>query len=221
MKAVVIGLGQFGHAAALALAKQGAHVVAIDVDMKFVDPLKEDVAMAVAADASDKASLEALDIADADVWIAAIGRNFEAQLLTVAYGRQLGVQRIVARAGTQIHAEILKEVGAHSVLNPEDDSARRLVQSLMLPGIESYVELAEGFSLVELEAPPGIVGKTLRELDFRAKNQINVVAIQTPTEGEGRRFNPVPDPEQVICAGDYLTVVGSDLDIAQQGNIMG
>ena len=213
MKTVVIGLGQFGYASALTLAKNGAHVVALDLDMKLVDSIKDDVALAVAVDSSDKASLEALDLADADVWVAAIGRNFEAQLLTVVYARQLGVKHIVARAGNQDHAEILREVGAHVVLNPEEDSARRLVQSLMLPGVKSYFELAEGFCLVEMDAPASIVGRSLIELDLRRRFRVNVVAIHSGDEGGKVNFDPIPDPAQLIASGDQLTVIGSDLDV--------
>jgi trk system potassium uptake protein TrkA len=220
MKSVVIGLGQFGYASAISLARNGAEVVAIDSDMKIVQAIKEDVALAVATDASLKANLVALDIRDADVLVAAIGRNFESQLLTVVYAKQLGIPKIVARAGTQTHAEILREVGANVVLNPEEDSARRLVQSLLLPDIESYFELADGFSVVELPVPPALIGKTLRALDLRNRYRINVVALKHMAPEEAGRpaqvvIDPVPDPENVLTTGDVLAVVGSDLDISR------
>ncbi len=218
MKAVVIGLGQFGRAAAISLAKSGAHVVAVDREMSIVESLRDKVALAVAADASNKQSLEALDIADADLLVAAIGANFEAQLLAVVYARQLGVKHIVARAGAETHAEILAEVGAHIVLNPEEDSAKHMVRAMMMPGAQSSFALAEGFSVVKMEVPSQIVGQTLLGLDLRRRFRLNVVALETKgPEGEAQ-FNPVPDPEQALATGDILTLVGSDLDIARFGD---
>jgi trk system potassium uptake protein TrkA len=221
MKAVVIGLGQFGYASAISLAKKGAHVVAVDVQMKIVESLRDDVALAVAADASDKASLEALDIADADVLIAAIGENFEAQLLTVVYAKQLGVRHIVARAATQTHKEILEEVGAHQVLNPEEASAQHMVSAMMMPGAQSSFTLADGFSVVKMEAPAGILGSSLLDLDLRRKFRLNVVALELSQADGVTHFDPVPDPERKLAKGDVLTLVGSDLDIAHFSSSQG
>lgn len=214
MKAVVIGLGQFGYASALSLAKKGAHVVAVDMEMKLVESIRDEVALAVAADASDKLSLDALDVADADVLIAAIGDNFEAQLLTVVYAKQMGMKHIIARAATQTHKEILEEVGAHQVLNPEEASAQHMVSAMMMPGAQSSFTLADGFSVVKMEAPSGVVGRSLRELDLRRKFRLNVVAMELQQAAGAGRFDPVPDPELPIVSGDVLTLVGSDLDIA-------
>lgn len=216
MKSVVIGLGEFGNAAALSLAKNGVEVIAIDREMSFVESIKEDVDLAVCLDASKRAALEAHDVGSADVLIAAIGRNFEAQVLTVVHASNLGIPRIVARAVTPTHAEILREVGAHDVLNPEEAAARRLVQSLLIPNASAYFELSDAFSLTEIPVPPGAIGKTLAQLQMRTKYRLNVVGIQRADEkGEGLRdFDPLPDPEGQLREGEILALVGSDLDIA-------
>ena len=218
MKTVVIGLGVFGYAAAIALAKNGVEVIAIDHDMSLVESIKDDVSLAVCLDASNLAALKAHDIAGADVLIAAVGLNFEVQVLTVVHAKKLGVKRIVARALTATHAEILSEVGAHEVLHPEDDSARRLAQRLLLPNIADYFEVAEGFSVVEVTAPAGVVGHSLKELSLRPRFRINVVAIKhaEPAVGSSAgsfRFDPAPHPEEAIKEGDRLILVGSNLDI--------
>jgi trk system potassium uptake protein TrkA len=216
MKSVVIGLGEFGYAAAVSLAKNGADVIAIDREMSFVEAIKNDVTLAVCLDSSKRAALEAHDVKSADVLIAAIGRNFEAQVLTVVHASNLGVPHIVARAVTPTHAEILREVGAHDVLNPEEAAARRLVQSLLIPNVADYFELSDGFSLAEVPVPPGAIGKTLTQLAMRTKFRLNVVGIQRPNEKvEGAKdFDPLPDPEGQLHEGEILALVGSDLDIA-------
>lgn len=216
MKSVVVGLGEFGFAAALALAKGGAEVIAIDREMSLVEAIKDDVTLAVCLDASNRAALAAHDVAEADVFLAAIGGNFEAQILAVVHAAKLGVPRIVARAVTTTHAEILREVGATEVLNPEEAAARRVVHGLMIPNVAEYFELADGFSLAEIPVPKGAAGHSLIELQMRTKFRLNVVGIKRPspkTEA-GFLFDPIPHPEATLRKGEMLSVVGSDLDIA-------
>lgn len=219
MKCAVIGLGQFGRAAAIALARNGAEVIAVDSDMELVDEVKDQVSLAVRLDASHEGALEAHGIGETDVLIAAIGRNFEAQVLVVVHAKRMGIPKVVARATTPDHKRVLQAVGADEVLNPEEEAARRMVQRLTIPNITSYFELVEGFSVVEIDAPTGTVGKTLEELDLRRRFRINLVAVKRMGAGPNgekvtRAFNPVPLPDEEIETDDVLALVGSDLDLA-------
>lgn len=223
MKCAVIGLGEFGSATAIGLAKHGVEVIAVDNNMDRVNAVKEEVALAVRMDASQESALHAHAIAEVDVLIAAIGANFEAQVLVVVHAKEMGIKKIVARASTPDHRRVLRAVGAHEVLNPEEEAARWMVQRLLITDISSYFELAEGFSVVEVSAPPGVVGKRLDELNLRRRFRINLVALKrmeiTP-EGESvvKQFNPVPLPEDTIQKEDVLALVGSVIDLA---NFMG
>ena len=95
-----------------------------------------------------------------------------------------------------------------------------MVQRLLITDISSYFELAEGFSIAEVKAPKGIVGKTLADLDLRRKFRLNLVAVKrTVTEPDGTQavasFNPVPLPDEVMQENDILALVGSVLDLAR------
>lgn len=218
MKYAVIGLGEFGRSAALGLARKGVEVIAVDVNMERLNRVKDDVALAVCLDASHEHALRSHGLDEVEVLVAAIGDNFEAQVLVVVHAAQLGIPKIIARATTPDHIRVLKAVGAHEAFNPEEEAARWMVQRLLITNISNYFELAEGFSVVEVEAPGSVVGKTLEELDLRRRFRINLVAIKESSRGKGddgaRRFNPVPRPDQVINAGDVLALVGSVLDLA-------
>jgi len=223
MKCAVIGLGEFGAAAAAGLAKDGVEVIAVDINMDRVNAVKDQVAWAVRMDASQEHAMQAHGIAEVDVLIAAIGANFEAQVLVVVHAKEFGIKKIVARATTPDHRRVLKAVGADEVLNPEEEAARWMVQRLLITNISTYFELAEGFSVVEVNAPPGIVGRSLGELNLRRRFRVNLVAIkrmEISPSGEKvlARFNPVPLPEEVIQENDVLALVGSVIDLA---NFMG
>ena len=218
MNCVVVGLGEFGRTAAIALTQSGADVIAIDLDMKLVDKVKDDVSMAICLDAAQEDALKMHGIAEADTLLAAIGHNFEAQVLVVLYAKKLGIGRVIARATTPDHARILEAIGVDEVVRPEEEAARLIVQRLMIPNINRYFELADCFSIIELAAPDILIGKTLRELDLRRKYRINLVAIQRTVPGTAKDqatlFNPVPEPDEHLQPGDILTMVGSDLDLA-------
>jgi trk system potassium uptake protein TrkA len=219
MKYAVIGLGEFGRSAALGLARKGVEVIAVDINMERLSRVKDEVALAVRLDASHEHALRSHGIGDVDVLIAAIGDNFEAQVLVVVHAKQQGVGKIVARATTPDHIRVLKAVGADEAFNPEEEAARWTVQRLLITNISNYFELAEGFSVVEINAPPSIVGQTLEQLNLRKRFRINLVAImQMGADEKGepvkRKFNPVPLPNQVIQKDDVLALVGSVLDLA-------
>lgn len=120
---------------------------------------------------------------------------------------------------TPDHIRVLKAVGADVVFNPEEDAARWMVQRLLITNISSYFELAEGFSIVEVNAPAGVVGQSLEQLNLRRRFRINLVAIKRMQTGPANEatvssFNPVPQPDEVIQANDVLALVGSVLHLA-------
>jgi trk system potassium uptake protein len=218
MKYAVIGLGEFGSSAAIGLFRKGAEVIAVDANINRVNQIKDEVSLAVRLDATHEDALKSHGLGEVDVLIAAIGNNFEAQVLVVVHAKQQGIKKIVARATSPDHIRVLQAVGAHEVFNPEETAARWMVQRLLVQNISNYFELAEGFSVVEVNAPASIVGKTIEELNLRRRFRINLVAMKRTTiDSNGRaveQFNPVPLPTDVLREGDVLALVGSVLDLA-------
>ncbi|MCB1125311.1 MAG: TrkA family potassium uptake protein [Verrucomicrobiae bacterium] len=219
MKCAIIGLGEFGRAAAIGLARAGAEVIAVDRTMQHVNVVKDEVSLAVQLDASQREALASHGLAEVDVLVAAIGDNFEAQVLAVVHARQLGIRRVVARAANPDHRRVLEAVGAHEVFDPEEEAARNLVQRLTISNIKNYFELADGFRLVEVRVPKSLVGKTLREIDLRRRHRLNLVALKRVEKREDGSetvvaFDPVPSPEVRLAEDNVLALAGSVVDLA-------
>lgn len=219
MKVAVIGLGEFGTAAALGLARNGSDVIAVDRSMDRVNTVKDEVSVAIRLDASQADAFEEHGLGEVDALVAAIGNNFEAQVLVVVHAKKAGIKRVIARATTADHFRVLKAVGADEVFNPEQEAAQWMVQRLTLGSISKYFELAEGFSMVEMSAPAGMAGKSLAELDLRRRFRVNLIAIKhtsrpAPDKEAVERFNPAPTPDDIIKEGDVLALAGSVLDLA-------
>ncbi len=206
----VIGLGRFGMRVAEGLYENGAEVIAIDADPAHVDEVKADVTTAVAMDATQKDGLRALALNELDAVVVAIGRDTEASILVTALLNELGCRRIIARAGSDLHADILRRIGATQVVYPEDDIAAGLVRSLTSPRVIDLVELEGEIDFALVEIPDAFVGKSLRELELRARYNLTVVALRTvdPETNEPRVV--LPGPDDTLQAGDRMYVVGSD-----------
>lgn len=218
MKVAVVGLGQFGAALARHLARHGAEVTAVDQDMKRVEEIKDDVALAVKLNAREEDELRSQGIDRADVVVAAIGDDFESDELVVVQAKRFGVKRVIGRASSPVHARILRLIGADEVVNPEEEAAERLAQRLLHPSLKNYFELIEGYSVAEVDAPRSFLEKSIAELDLRGRLHVNLVAIkrELPTPaGESPRetVDPVPSPSRKFRAGDVLVLAGSDAAI--------
>jgi trk system potassium uptake protein TrkA len=212
----IIGLGRFGMALARQLGTSGVQVIAMDRNPHLVDDIKDDVDVAVRLDSTDREALLSQRINDVDVCVIAIGENFEAAILTTVIIKKLGVPRIICRAQSAVHAEIFSSIGADEIIQPETQAGIILGRKLANPQLEHFIELADGYSLIELRAPAAFLGKTLEQLGLRTKYQVNLVAVKRhdSTEENGKtvrreRIISVPRPGDIINPGDTLVLVGS------------
>jgi len=210
MKAVVVGLGQFGSSAAIALARAGAETIAMDVDMAPVDAIKDQVDYAVCTDASAKGALGKHGGDAADVLLAAIGEDFEAQILVVVEAKRIGIGRVVARANTEVHRRVLEAIGADVVVNPEHEAAQETVLRLIAPGESINVQIVEGLAVFETKATGGMTGRTLRDQgdDLFHRRGIRLVAVRRVTENGEATVHL--DPDARIEEGDSLFLAGGD-----------
>lgn len=216
-KVAVIGLGRFGMALAENLAKEGIEVIAIDYDVEIVNDVKDRVALAVQADATDLETQRSLGLGKVDTIVVAIGENFEACQLAMLAARDLDGPRVIARANDRVKETILRRLGADEVLLPEEQAALKLSQRLAKPSLLEAVEIGSEHSFVQVKAPNGVRGKTLMELQLRKNFGLNLVAIRNAAvgagPGSGAENISIPGPDTIPQEGDVLMLVGKDRDI--------
>lgn len=217
-KFVVIGLGVFGRQVALTLAQEGAEVIAVDTDMEKVEEIHDYVAYSVKLDATDPASLRSLGLQDMDAAVVAIGENFEANLLTAAYLKQLGIKKVITRAANPIHRRILEQIGADEIISPEDEIGRKTAHRLLKPRLRDYLAVTEDYKMIRVETPQEFIGKTLSEIDLRRNYQVNVIGInekvmkhKDDTESvEEITKVAIPHGETLLEENTILIIVGKE-----------
>ena len=175
---IVAGLGRFGSEVARELCRQNQEVLAIDVRADLVQHVANDVTQAVVADSQDKEVLRALGAGNFDCAVIAIGEDLGASVLTIMNLKELGVPYIVCKAHDETHRRVLEKLGADRVVIPEHEYADRLAKSLASTNVLDYIELSSEYGIIEVPVPKAWFGKSLKELNVRAKLGINILAIK-------------------------------------------
>jgi trk system potassium uptake protein TrkA len=216
----VIGLGAFGRKACEVLAERGGTVIAIDNNSDLIERVKETATQAILLDSTDEEAMGQVPFGDVDIAIVAMGDNIESSIITTAILKKIGIPYIVARAITQIHQQILRQIGADEIVNIEVDEGRRVAQRLISPEILDRFPLAGNMSITEMYTPKQFIGRSLAELDLRKKHQVNVVSIKRTMLSVDEEGNSIqqeeiifPEPDKIIEESDVLIIVGKDEDI--------
>lgn len=202
---VVVGLGRFGSEVARQLYRLGCEVLAMDVKSELVQQIANDVTHAVVGDCRDKEVLKALGAGNFDCAIIAIGDDLSASVLATMNMKEMGVPYLVCKAHDDTHGRILEKLGANRVVIPEQENAARLAKSLSAPNLLDYIELSDDYGIVEIPAPRSWEGKTLRELNVRAKLGLNILAVRS-----NGAIDVSPAADYQIHEGDILVMLGDN-----------
>lgn len=205
----VIGMGRFGSSVAATLTNLGFDVLAIDASEQRIQEASHVVTHAVSADSTDEEALRALGIRNFDVVVVAIGQDIQASILTTLILKDLGVPKLIVKAQTELHGKVLAKIGADKVIFPERDMGMRVAHHLISPNIVDFIELSDDYSILEIKAPGPMIGRSLKQLDIRAKYGCNVMAIKS-----GGKMNISPMADDLIRMDDLLVVVGKNDDLA-------
>lgn len=200
----VFGLGRYGLAVAKELIKNGAEVLAVDLDEELVNAAITEIPICKCADITEAEVIKQLGIANIDVVIIAMASNLKASVMATMLCKEIGVKTVIAKCATDLDRKILSKVGADRVVFPESESGIRLAKNLLSSGFMDIMELSKDVSMVELPVRKEWVGKTLIELNLRKKYSINVVAI---IEDKDIRIDI--DPEMPLHAAMKMIVIAN------------
>ena len=177
MKYIIIGLGNYGGVLAEELSVLGHEVIGVDTNEHRVDVLKDKIATSFIIDATDEQSLSVLPLKDVDVVIVAIGENFGASVRVVALLKKKGVKHIYARAVDDVHKTVLEAFNLDSILTPEKEAARSLVQLLDLHvNVESF-QIDEEHYVMKFKLPSCFVGYKVSDLSLETEFNIKIIAL--------------------------------------------
>lgn len=198
----VIGLGRFGRSLARRLDLLGLTVAALDIDPRKTRLIADDVSSALTLDSTVEAALREADIETCHTVIVAIGGdNFEASALTTISLAKMGIPNIIALANSPRQEDILLSIGAHRVLDQDEDSGVRLADELADPGQGESWALDSNTQVALVRAQEGMAQKTVGDC---ARLGVSVLMIYRDSE---TLLHPAEDV--VFMPADQLLIVGS------------
>lgn len=205
----IVGLGRFGYALAMELAAFGADIMVMDSDEDKVRAMREYTDEAYVVKSHDKKTLSETGIQNCDIAIVCMGEKMDTSILNTLTLVSLGIPKVIAKASSAEHGEILERLGAE-VVYPERDMALRLAHRLESSSVLDFVQLSEKVNISKIIAPDSIVDKTVLAVDFRGRFGINIIAIENHS-GVQQKINP----GYKFQKGDILYVSGDKPSLSQ------
>jgi CIC family chloride channel protein len=82
-----------------------------------------------------------------------------------------------------------------------------LASSIQMKDEETQFHFMEGYSITEISPPKSFIGKSIRELDVRAKYGVDVLSIKIHDK-QGTKIKAIPDPSHIFKIDDTMVVAG-------------
>jgi trk system potassium uptake protein TrkA len=197
MRIIVIGCGRMGAGLAQDLSLQGHSVTVVDSDSTAFERLGPVFkGQTIVGVGFDREVLLRAGIQRAD-GLAAVTVSDEANVVAARMASQVfRVPRVVARLYDPRKAEIYRRLGLQTI-SPVTWGVHHIAELLCYSPLETVLSLGSGdVELIEAEAPPLLVGRTMN--DLMILGEIHVVAV---TRG-GKTF--LPTLGTVFQEGDQL-----------------
>jgi trk system potassium uptake protein TrkA len=211
----VIGLGAFGLSVLHELLELDVEILIIDKSEDVVSQYRNKVQAAYVADAIRQDTVRDIIPPDIDAAVIDLGDKTDVSILVSNYLKKMGVKRIIVKAETREHGEILNLVGATDVVYPNREAAARVMPPLLSDVMFNYLPISESLVMAEIRFPERLVGNSLIEAQVRKNYGLNVVAVKPGGLGE---FDFVA-AGYVIKEDDTFLVVGGQEDIQSFGAI--
>lgn len=198
----IVGVGRFGSALAKDLIEAGANVLVLDKDEEKIKEFRELTENAFIVRSLDKKTLSETGIQNTDVAIVCIGEQIATSILTTLNLVSLGVKKVISKATSAEHGEILEKLGAE-VVYPDRDMAERLSHRLEASRMLDFVSLSERLNVSKIAVPDKIVGKTVKDINFRQEFSVNIIAIES-----GKNLYEIVSPSYEFKKNDILFLCG-------------
>ena len=206
---LIVGLGSFGHHLCRALAEQKCEVMVADQVSETLEDLLPLVVSAKVGDCTNEEVLRSFDIPSFDACFVCLGdSNVLGSLQITSLLKELGAKKVFSKADDDVQAKFLLRNGADEVIYPELEVAVSLAVSESSDSIFDCIRLTADYSIYELQPLPRWVGKSLKELNFRVKYNLTVIA--AIRDGVIR---PNLSPDYTFREEEHLLVLGRIEDI--------
>ena len=201
----VFGLGSIGESVAVTLQELGCEVVVVDNHMERIENISPYVSYAVQADIEDPEVIRSLGARNLDGVVVAVADDMEASIMATLVSKEIGVPYVLAKAKNDLHAKVLKKLGADSIIFPEKEIGQSVARNLVSGEFVDWISLSPDYSITEIAVPEKWIGKSLSEIDVRRTKDVNVVGVRI-----GEKIQVTIDPEEPLQKEMMMIMIGSN-----------
>ena len=205
---LIIGMGKFGQHLGQNLVDLGHEGRIVDTNQAVMDDLIPFVTSAKIGDCTSPDVLKSLGVGNFDICFVCIGTNFQSSLEITSQLKEMGAKYVVSKANRDIHAKFLLRNGADEVIYPDRDIAEKAAMKFSANHVFDYIELTPEYSIFEIPTIQAWHGKTILEVNCRAKYHINIIGVKA----QGRT-SLLPGPDYVFDKDVHLLVLGHNKDV--------
>lgn len=205
---LIIGMGRFGHHLCKNFYKLGNEVMIIDQYQERVEDLLSYSTAAKVGDCTNEEVLRSLGVGNFDMCFVCIGGNFQSSLEITSLVKELGGKYVISKANRDIQAKFLLRNGADEVIYPDRDIAEKLAVRHSADHVFDYIELTEGYSIFEIPPMHSWIGKSIRQVDIRARYHVSILGTK-----KGGNLELMPHADYILRQDEHLMVIGRKEDI--------
>ncbi len=199
MYLIIVGLGGIGRSLAGIASENGHSVVVIDKDEdRCADILSQHDLLAIAGNATDKATLEDAGIDRADALVATTSDD-ALNLMACWLAKKYAVKTLVSIVNQKEHSDLFKEIGVRISENPDEIVARSLYLWSENLDTQLLASIERG-SIFEVTASEGAKGVNKTVKDVSDMKDMLYIAIR-----RGGKLI-IPSGNVTFMPGDVITV---------------
>ena len=176
-------------------------------------------ALIVNGDGTDQEFLESEDLSHASSFVSLTGRD-EDNIIMALHAKQLGIQRVIAKANSQNYYDMIENLGLDCSVSPKvitADAILRMVRAMQNSHgshMESLYRIADG----DAEAMVFPVGETTKNQDIPLKDLRLKKGILVAVISRSNRLI-IPEGGDSLQLGDKIIIISKGLPILDINDI--
>ena len=204
---LIIGMGSLGHHLCNELSKNGCEIMAADINAETMEDIMPMVVSARVCDCTKIDVLKTLGVEEFDACFVCIEDFFQACLEITDLLKDLGAKKVYSVANRDVEEKFLLRNGADRVIYPERDVASRIAGLESAENIFDCINISAEYSIFEIEPLDKWIGKTVTDLDFRNRYELNIIAVK-----KDGKVMPIR-PDYMFTKEEHLLVLGHKKDV--------
>lgn len=199
---LIIGLGSLGHHLCNEFSKNDCEIMAADINAEHMEDIMPLVVSARVCDCTKIDVLKSLGVEEFDACFVCIEDSFQACLEITDLLKELGAKKVYSAANRDVEEKFLLRNGADRVIYPERDIASRIAGLESAENIFDCINISAEYSIFEIEPLDKWIGKTVSDLDFRNRYELNIIAVK-----KDGKVMPIR-PDYIFTKSEHLLVLG-------------